>query len=136
MASSPSNVHRSLFAVVRRRHARRRALKDNLSVRKWQNGVGMTLQKLRQSGRETILATAARYGAMNVRVFGSVARADAGDLSDLDLLVDMDRGRSLMDLGGLLMDLEAELNIHVDVTTERMLRPEIRDRVLADAVPL
>jgi predicted nucleotidyltransferase len=96
----------------------------------------MTLQKLRQSGRQTILAAAARYGAVNVRVFGSVARGEAGDLSDLDLLVDMDGGRSLMDLGGLLMELEAELNMHVDVTTVRMLRPEIRDRVLAEAVPL
>jgi predicted nucleotidyltransferase len=96
----------------------------------------MTLEELRQSRRETILATAARHGASNLRVFGSIARGEAGGLSDLDLLVDMDRDRSLMDLGGLLMDLEAKLNMRVDVTTERMLRPEIRARVLAEAVPL
>jgi predicted nucleotidyltransferase len=96
----------------------------------------MTLQELRQSGRETILATAARHGASNLRVFGSIAQGDASDLSDLDLLVDLDRDRTLMDLGGLLMDLEAKLNMRVDVTTERMLRPEIRARVLAEAVPL
>jgi uncharacterized protein len=94
----------------------------------------MTLEKLRESGRETILATAARYGARNVRVFGSVARGDAGALSDLDLLVDLDRGRTLMDLGGLLMDLQTQLNLQIDVATERMLRPDIRERVLAEAV--
>ncbi|MDQ1468986.1 MAG: uncharacterized protein QOJ99_466 [Bryobacterales bacterium] len=81
----------------------------------------MTIQSLRQTGRETILSTAARYGARNVRVFGSVARGSAGDQSDLDLLVDLDRGRSLMDLGVLLMDLQSQLNMRIDVATERML---------------
>jgi predicted nucleotidyltransferase len=96
----------------------------------------MTVESLGQADRETILATAARYGASNVRVFGSVARGDARDESDLDLLVDLDRGRSLMDLGGLLMDLQAQLNVRIDVATERMLRSEIRARVLAEAVTL
>jgi uncharacterized protein len=57
-------------------------------------------------------------------------------LSDLDLLVDLDHGRSLMDMGGLLMDLQARLNIQNDVSTERMLRQDIRERVLSEAVPL
>jgi predicted nucleotidyltransferase len=96
----------------------------------------MTLESLGQVGRETILATAARYGAGNVRVFGSVARGEADDQSDLDLLVDLDRGRTLMDLGGLLMDLQAQLSIRVDVTTESMLRKDIRDRIVSEAVPL
>ncbi len=96
----------------------------------------MTLQNLRLERRDAILLTAARYGAHNVRVFGSVARDEAGDLSDLDLLVDLDRGRSLMDLGGLLMDLQAQLNIQIDVATERMLRADVREKVLAEAVPL
>ena len=96
----------------------------------------MTLQSLRQESRQRILDAAARHGASNVRVFGSVARGDNGDRSDLDLLVDLERGRSLMDLGGLLMDLRSELNMPIDVATEPMLRPEIRDRVLSEALPL
>ncbi len=96
----------------------------------------MTLESLVQVSRQTVLATAALYGARNVRVFGSVARGEAGELSDLDLLVDLDGGRTLMDLGGLLMDLQAQLRIRVDVTTEGMLRKEIRDRVLSEAIPL
>ena len=65
----------------------------------------MTLAELRRSSRNTIIATAARHGASNVRVFGPVARGEASDRSDVDLLVDLDRGRSLMDLGGILTDL-------------------------------
>jgi predicted nucleotidyltransferase len=96
----------------------------------------MTLESLRHSNRAAILSIAARHGAGNIRVFGSVARGEADDASDLDLLVDLDQNRSLMDMGGLLMDLQAHLNIHVDVATERMLRRDIRARVLAEAVPL
>jgi predicted nucleotidyltransferase len=96
----------------------------------------MTIESLRHSARESIVSTAARHGASNIRVFGSVARGEADELSDLDLLVDLDHGRTLMDLGGLQYDLDAQLNIHVDVSTERMLRPDIRVRVLAEAVPL
>jgi uncharacterized protein len=96
----------------------------------------MTLENLRRSSRETILTTAARHGAGNVRVFGSVARGDADEVSDLDLLIDLDHGRSLMDMGGLLMDLRAQLNVEVDITTERMLRKDIRARVLSEAIPL
>lgn len=96
----------------------------------------MTLESLRQASRETILATAARHGAGNVRVFGSDARGEADDLSDLDLLVDLDDNRSLMDMGGLLMDLQAQLNAKIDVATERMPRRDIRERVLSEAVLL
>jgi uncharacterized protein len=91
---------------------------------------------LRRLERDKILEVAARHGASNVRVFGSVARGEADERSDLDLLVDLDQGRSLMDLGGLLMDLQETLGIRVDISTERMLRPEIRKRVLSEAVPL
>ena len=94
------------------------------------------MESLRQTSRETILAIAERHGAGNVRVFGSVARGDADDLSDLDLLVDLDHKRSLMDVGGLLMDLQAQLNTKVDVATEQMLRRDIRQRVLSEAVLL
>ncbi len=86
--------------------------------------------------REDIVRAAARHGASNVRVFGSVARGEADDASDIDFLVEMAPGRSLLDMGGLLMDLRALLDRDVDVVSERGLRREIRDRVLREAVPL
>ena len=79
---------------------------------------------------------AAKHGARNVRVFGSVARHEADEQSDIDFLVDMEPGRSLMDMGGLLMDLRELLGREVDVVTERGLKPRIRDRVLQEAVAL
>ncbi|HEU5151782.1 MAG TPA: nucleotidyltransferase family protein [Iamia sp.] len=83
-----------------------------------------------------IAAVAARRGASNIRVFGSVARGDADSTSDVDLLVDLDPDRSLFDLGGLLMDLTDLLGTEVDVVTEASLKPRVRQRVLAEAVPL
>ncbi len=96
----------------------------------------MSLDELLQSKREDILRTANRYGAFNVRVFGSVARGEADSESDIDLLVDMEAGRSLLDLSGLLIDLEDMLGCNVDVVTERGLRDRIRERVLKEAVAL
>jgi uncharacterized protein len=96
----------------------------------------MTLQEIRRSKREKILTIASSHGASNIRVFGSVARGEASASSDIDLLVELEPGRSLMDLGGFLMDVQEELGIRVDVATERMLRPEVRRRVLAEVVPL
>ncbi len=89
-----------------------------------------------QDKRETILQIARRHGATNVRVFGSVSRGDARADSDVDFLVDLDEGRSLFDLGGLLMDLQEFLGCPVDVVTEKGLRPRIRERVLREAVSL
>ena len=94
-----------------------------------------TLDDLR-SRRADILEMAAKCGAHNLRVFGSVARGDADGRSDVDFLVDMDRGRSLFDMGELLMDLQDFLGVEVDVVTERGLRDRIRPRVLAEAQPL
>jgi len=96
----------------------------------------MNVQRLVTEHREEILALAARRGAHNVRVFGSVARGEADADSDLDILVDMEPGRSLFDLGGLLMDLQELLDCEVDVVTERGLRSRVRERVLAEAVSL
>ncbi|HAT46006.1 MAG TPA: nucleotidyltransferase [Ktedonobacter sp.] len=96
----------------------------------------MSLDELLQTKREDILRTANRYGAFNVRVFGSVARGEADSESDIDLLVDMEAGRSLLDLSGLLIDLEDLLGCNVDVVTERGLRDRIRERVLKEAVAL
>lgn len=95
----------------------------------------MRIEELR--GRRTeILRLAALHGATNVRVFGSVARGEADERSDVDFLVDMRSGRSLLDLGGLLEDLRELLSHPVDVVTERGLKSRIRDRVLREAVPL
>ena len=86
--------------------------------------------------RAEILAAASRHGATNVRVFGSVARGDADAASDVDFLVDFEPGRSLLDLAGLLVDLEDLLGHPVDVVTEPGLKARIRQRVLAEAVPV
>lgn len=86
--------------------------------------------------RAEILAVAARHGAQNVRIFGSVARGEADERSDIDLLVDMEQGRTLFDMGGLKVDLEALIGRPVDVVTERSLKQRLRDPVLREAVPL
>ncbi|MCZ2391437.1 MAG: nucleotidyltransferase family protein [Acidobacteria bacterium] len=83
--------------------------------------------------KDEIARIAKRHGATNIRVFGSIARGDADNDSDIDFLVDMEAGRSLLDLGGLLMDLQQLLGRRVDVVTEMGLRPRIRERVLREA---
>src|ERR1035438_1904908 len=96
----------------------------------------MKLEELRGSNREQILRLAASYGARNIRIFDSVARGDSSPASDIDFLVDLDPDRTLMDLGGLLTGLQDILHAPVDVATERMLRPTVRDQVLREAFPL
>lgn len=86
--------------------------------------------------RQEILEIAARHGARNIRIFGSVARGQANAESDIDFLVEMEEGRSLFDLGGLQADLQELLGVGVDVITVAGLRKRIRDRVLQEAVPL
>jgi uncharacterized protein len=95
----------------------------------------MNVQLLREK-REEILQVAAKHGARRVRIFGSVARGEADASSDLDLLVEMEPGRSLLDLGELLMELQDLLGCRVDVVTEKGLRERIRERVLKEAVAL
>jgi predicted nucleotidyltransferase len=94
-----------------------------------------TLEELR-ARRAEILEVAARSGASNVGVFGSVVRGEADEASDVDFLVDLEPGRSLFDLGRLLGDLGDLLGCDVDVVTRKGLRERIRDRVLAEAEPL
>ena len=87
----------------------------------------MTLSEIRAQ-REVLLGIASRHGARNVRLFGSAARGTAGRDSDIDLLVDLEPGRTLLDLGGLLMEIQGVVGARVDVALERMLRPNFEFR--------
>jgi len=92
-----------------------------------------TLIKVR---RKEILQIAAQNGAVDVRVFGSVARGDDTQGSDIDFLVNLEPGRSLLDLARLLRELNTLLERPVDVVTEAGLRPRIKPQVLKDARPI
>ena len=96
----------------------------------------MNIEELLAAKRDEILRTAARFGARNVRVFGSVARREARPDSDVDFLVELEHGRSLFDLGGLLMELKGLLGCEVDVVTESGLRSRMKEKVLEQAVRL
>jgi len=90
---------------------------------------------LRQK-RQTILKLASKYGVKNLRVFGSVARGEATNKSDLDLLADIDDDRSLLDVVGLEQDLEELLGRKVDLLTEGGVSPYLKDRIYKEARPL
>ena len=92
----------------------------------------MDIKESLKEKREDILCIAAQ----NVRIFGSVARGKAGPKSDIDFLVEMEPGRSLLDHVALWQDLEDLLGCKVDVVSEKALHWYIRDRVLKEAIPL
>jgi predicted nucleotidyltransferase len=96
----------------------------------------MTTLDLLRRQRADVLRLAAAHGVTDVRVFGSVARGEADEQSDIDLLVSVAPERSLFDLGGLLMDLQDLLGRQIDLVTERGLRPRLREQVLREALPL
>jgi len=96
----------------------------------------MGIEELLKDQREDILRIASKHGARNVRVFGSVARGEAKANSDVDFLVEMEPGRSLLDHVAFIQDLEDQLGIEVDVVTEKASHRHIRDRVLQEALPL
>ncbi|MFH1539397.1 MAG: nucleotidyltransferase family protein [bacterium] len=96
----------------------------------------MAIDELLKEKRDEILRIAARHGARNVRVFGSAARGENDEKSDVDILVEMEPGRSLLDHAALWRELNELMDIKVDVVTEKGLRERIRDRVLKEAVPL
>lgn len=96
----------------------------------------MTLHELVRLNRSRILRLAAQHGAGHVRVFGSLARGEAGPESDLDLLITLDPERSLLDLIALQQSLEDLLGRKVDVVTEASVSPHIRPQLLRDAVAL
>jgi predicted nucleotidyltransferase len=89
-----------------------------------------------QKRRDEIIAIAKRYGASDIRIFGSVARGDASEGSDVDLIVRFEPGRSLFDHGGLVMDLMDLLGVKVDVISEGGIRGRWRDHLMREAVPL
>ena len=94
------------------------------------------MTRLLEQKRTEILQIAAKYGARNVRVFGSTARGSATDDSDVDILVELDDGRSLLDQVGLQQELEELLGRKVDVVVEGGISPHLEDRILSEAVPL
>lgn len=96
----------------------------------------VTLDTLRSEHREEILRLAKQRGAYSLRVFGSVARGEANEKSDLDLLVAWEPGRSLMDHAGLVQDLQELLGVKVHVGTEKSLHWYVRERILREARPL
>jgi predicted nucleotidyltransferase len=95
----------------------------------------ITKQTLRHK-REAILEIARRHGAHDVRLFGSVAREESIESSDVDILVRFEPSRSLFDHGGLISDLEDLLGVKVDVVSEGGMREQFRTRVLNEAIPL
>lgn len=94
------------------------------------------MHALIESNRSAILKIAARHRMADVRVFGSMARGDATETSDVDLLVRPLPGASLLDLGGMLMDVQDLLRRRVDVVSDRALHPRLRERILREAQPL
>jgi predicted nucleotidyltransferase len=96
----------------------------------------MSVQDMLKEKREEILQIAARHGARNVRIFGSVVRGEADAASDIDLLVTLQPGTTLLDHAGLILELEELLGCKVDVASDRGLRPRVRERVMSEAMPL
>jgi uncharacterized protein len=99
-------------------------------------GQVVTLDQLLGEKRDDIKRIAARHGAYNLRVFGSVARGEAGPESDIDILIDVGPATSSWFPTGLMLDLEDLLGRRVEVITEKALNPELRDHVLREAIPL
>ena len=96
----------------------------------------MNVSKTLSNKRDEILRIAAAHGARNLRVFGSVSRGEATEKSDIDLLISLEPGRTLLDIVAIKQDLEDLLGCNVDVVTEDAVSPYIREKILKDAVSL
>jgi predicted nucleotidyltransferase len=94
------------------------------------------MDRILKDKREEILRIAASHGAQSVRVFGSRSRGEARPESDLDLLVRLETGRSLLDIVAMKQDVEDLLGCGVDVVTEAAISPYIREQVLKEAIDL
>jgi len=94
-----------------------------------------TLEQIKKK-RSKINEISALYGVRNLRVFGSVAKGTATSSSDIDLLVSLEKDRSLLDLGGFMMDLQSLLGCKVDVVTEKGLHWYLKEKILKEAKPL
>jgi predicted nucleotidyltransferase len=94
------------------------------------------IEEVRARWRAEILRAAEEFGARNIRLFGSIARGEAESKSDLDLLVEMEPGRSYLDLIGFWQALQDRLGCHVDVITDGGINPHLKDSIYKDAVPL
>jgi predicted nucleotidyltransferase len=93
-----------------------------------------TLQEFRNNYKSQIIDLAKKYGAYNVRIFGSLARGEMQSNSDIDFLVEFEEQCSLFDQGGLLMDLQDLLNCKVDIVDEQAMHPRFREQVLKESV--
>jgi predicted nucleotidyltransferase len=96
----------------------------------------MNISQLIKQQRSQILEIAQGHGARNVRLFGSVARGETTETSDLDLLIEMEAGRNLLDVIAIKQDLEDLLGCKVDVVTEAAISPYLKEKVLREAVRL
>jgi len=96
----------------------------------------MNAENLLRKNRQQILQIAKKHGAGNVRLFGSLARGEGDEASDIDLLVTFDEGRSLFDHAALILELQDLLGCQVDVVSDQGIKPRIRQRVMDEAIPL
>ena len=94
------------------------------------------MDKLIEDNRRKIVAIAEKFGAENIRAFGSMMRGDAGSESDVDILVDMKEGSTLLDIIAIKQDIEELLHRKVDVVTKASISPYIREEVMNQAVNL
>jgi predicted nucleotidyltransferase len=96
----------------------------------------MNQRDLIHEKRDEIRRIAQKHGAVDIRLFGSVARGEATEESDIDLLVELEEGRSLLDVGGMLMELREALGVEVDLTTTSSLPRDERERILESSASL
>lgn len=89
-----------------------------------------------QQHKKNILAIARQHGLVRLRIFGSVLRGEETPQSDIDLLVDLEPGRTMLDLGGALIKLQELLGRKVDIVTERGLHWYLKEKIMQEAVPL
>ena len=100
------------------------------------SGENMKTSDFIQNKRKEILQISSSHGAKNIRIFGSVARGDDEPESDIDILIELDKGRTLLDLAGLSIDLQNLLGRKVDVVTEKSLHWYIREKIISEAKPI